>query len=56
MPLSCGIPLGLTIVVVGAILFFATKNKPLAKVLLGIGLAVMILTFIMIVLAVNSPM
>ncbi len=54
MPLSFGIPLGLLIAVVGAILFFATRYKPTAKVVLGVGVAVTVLTFILIVLAVNS--
>ncbi len=56
MPLSFGIPLGLVIVVVGAILFFATRYKKTAKVVLGVGVAVTVLTFIAIVLALNSQM
>ncbi len=56
MPLTFGIPLGVIIVVVGAILFFATKQKKIAKVVLGIGVAVTILSFFLIVLAVNSSM
>ncbi len=56
MPLSFGIPLGLLIVVVGIILFFATKYKKTAKVVFGVGMAVAILTFILIVLASNSQM
>ena len=54
MPLSFGIPLGLLIAVVGAILFFATRYKQTAKIVLGVGVAVTVLTFILIVLAVNS--
>ena len=56
MPLSFGVPLGLIIVMVGAILFFATRHKKTATVVLGIGMAVTVLTFILIVLAVNSQM
>jgi hypothetical protein len=56
MPLSFGIPLGLTIVVAGAILFFATNYKKIAKAVLGIGAAFILLTLILIVLAVNSQM
>ncbi len=56
MPLSFGIPLGLVIVVVGAILFFATRHKKTAKVVLGVGVVVTLLTFFLIVLAVNSQM
>jgi len=54
MPLSFGIPLGLLIVVIGAALFFATRYKKTAKVVFGIGVAVTVLTFIAIVLALNS--
>jgi len=42
--------------VFGAILFFAIRYKNPAKVVIGIGAAVAILTFILIVLAVNSQM
>jgi hypothetical protein len=56
MPLTFGIPLGLTIVVAGAILFFATNHKKIAKVVLGIGVVVTLLTLLLIVLAVNSQM
>jgi len=40
MPLSFGIPLGLLLVVVGAILFFVTKHKKAAAALFGVGVAV----------------
>ncbi len=56
MPVSFGIPLGLVIVVVGSILFFATRYKNTAKVVIGVGLVVTILTFILILLAANSRM
>lgn len=56
MPLSFGILLGLIIVVTGAILFFATNYKKTAKVVLGIGVVVTLLTLLLIVLAVNSQM
>ena len=56
MPLSFGIPLGLTIVVVGAILFLTPKYKKIATVVLEIGVAVALLTLVLIVLAVNSQM
>ncbi|HUV62962.1 MAG TPA: hypothetical protein VMW24_03635 [Sedimentisphaerales bacterium] len=56
MPMSVGVPLGLVIVVVGAILFFATRYKKTAKVVLAVGGAVAVLTFILIVLAANSQM
>jgi len=56
MPLSFGIPLGLIIVVAGAILFLATNYKKTAKVVLGIGVAVTLLTLLLTVLAANSQM
>lgn len=56
MPLSFGIPLGLVIALIGAILFFATRYKEIAKLLLGSGLAVALLTLVLIVLVVNSGM
>ena len=56
MPVSFGIPLGLVIVVVGAILFFATRYKKTAKVVMGVGAAITILTLLVIVLALNSQM
>ena len=56
MPITFFIPLGLVLVVVGAILFFVTRYKKAAKIMIGIGVAVTILTFLLIVLAVNSQM
>ncbi len=56
MPLTFIIPLGLILVVVGTILFFATRYKTAAKIVIGIGVAITILTFLLIVLAVNSQM
>ncbi len=56
MTLSIGIPLGLFIVLLGAVLFFATKQKRIAKAALGIGAAMIVLTLVLIVLVVNSPM
>ena len=56
MPITFFIPLGLVLVVVGAILFFVTRYKKAAKIMIGIGVAVTILTFLLVVLAVNSQM
>jgi hypothetical protein len=56
VPLTFFIPLGLILVVVGTILFFATRNKTAAKIVIGIGVVITILTFLLIVLAVNSQM
>ena len=54
MPLSLVLPLGLIIALAGVILFFVTSYKRAAKVLIGLGLAVDILTFLVILLATNS--
>ena len=56
MPLSFGIPLGVIMIVAGAIVFFATRYKKIAKVVLGIGVAITLLTLILIVLVLNSQM
>jgi hypothetical protein len=56
MPLSFLILLGLLILVVGATFFFVTRYKKAAVVVMVIGVAVSILTFLLIVLAVNSSM
>jgi hypothetical protein len=56
MPVSFGIPLGLVIFVVGAILFFITNYKRAAQVLMVAGAILTILTLILIMLAVNSQM
>jgi hypothetical protein len=54
--LSCGIPFGLMIALVGAILFFATRHKVVSLLVAGIGVGITILTIILILLAVNSQM
>jgi len=56
MPLSFGIPLGLLIAVIGALLVFATRYKKTGVAVLGVGVLVTALTLFLIVLAVNSPM
>jgi hypothetical protein len=56
MPLSFGIPLGMAILAVGAVLFFATSYKQAAKVVLAIGAAILLLTSLLIGLALMSPM
>ena len=56
MPLTFLIPVGLIIAVVGVILFFVTRYKKIAIVVIGIGIAISILTFLLVVLAVNSQM
>ncbi len=56
MPLSFGIPLGIIAILVGVVLFFATHNQRLAKMVMGIGVVMTLLTLLFIVLALNSPM
>lgn len=56
MPFSYGVPIGLVILVIGAILLFATNNKKAAKIVVGIGAAFTILTLLFIILAANSNM
>lgn len=56
MPLSFGIAFGVTILIIGAILFAATDKKKLAKATIGIGAALTLLTLAVMILAVISPM
>lgn len=56
LPLSFGIPFGLLIVLVGVILFFATKHKVPAILVSAFGAAVAGVTLILVVLIVNSQM
>jgi hypothetical protein len=56
MPLTFGVPLGLLVAVVGAVLFFATGLKRVAKVIIGFGLAITMLTVVLVALALSSNM
>jgi hypothetical protein len=56
MPLSSGIPLGIIAILIGVVLFFATNSKRLAKMVMGIGVVITLLTLLLIILALNSPM
>jgi len=56
MPCSFGLPLGLIVVIVGVILYFATSYKRAAMVVIGVGMVITLLTILLIVLAVNSQM
>jgi len=56
MPLSFGLVTGLLAVVIGAILSVATRQKKAARVMIGIGVAMTLLTLAALVLAVNSRM
>ena len=53
MPLSAGILIGLLTFVVG-IALFAFKQKRIAKIMMLAGVAISIITILVIVLAVNS--
>jgi hypothetical protein len=54
MPLTFFIPLGLILVVAGFFLHISTKYKLIAKLIIGLGLAITILIIGVIILAVNS--
>jgi len=56
MPLSFGVLLGMTIILIGAVLFFATNKKRIAKMTMSIGAVIALLTLALIILAVNSSM
>ena len=56
MPLSFGIPLGMIGIVVGAILFLATKYKKIAIIVMSAGGVVAVITIILVMLAVSSGM
>jgi len=56
MPLSFGIPIGLFITVIGILLFFITKKKRAARLVIGLGLFLIFATVALIILAVNSSM
>jgi hypothetical protein len=56
MPFSFGILVGLLAVVVGAFLYVWTRQKKAAVILFGVGAAVALLTFGVVLLAVNSGM
>lgn len=56
MPLSFGIPFGLLVIVIGAVLFLVTKHKRIAKFVVVIGVLITTLTLILLVLAFNSQM
>jgi len=56
MPLTFGIPVGLVIAAVGAVLLFVTKSKKIALAVIGFGALITLLTLILVVLAANSQM
>jgi hypothetical protein len=56
MPVSFGIPLGIVILLVGVILFFSTNYKRAARLVIGAGAVIAVLTVVLILLAVNSQM
>ena len=56
MPLSFGVLLGMTIILIGAILFFATNKQRIAKLTMSTGVVIALLTLALIILAVTSPM
>lgn len=55
MPLSFGIPFGLAIVLLGAILFFGTHYTKAAKILISLGTAAAALATIAVFLMAGFP-
>ena len=56
MPLSSGFLLGVIIALVGLFLYFSTRRKLAAKIVIGVGATIAGLTLLLIVLALNSSM
>ncbi|MBC8504053.1 MAG: hypothetical protein ISR58_17450 [Anaerolineales bacterium] len=56
MPLSFGLPVGIIIILVGLILYYSTSYKKMAKIILGIGATLAILTVGAFILVMNSSM
>jgi hypothetical protein len=56
MPLSCGIPLGLIIVVAGVLMLFAAKSRKIGIVVMSLGATITLFALLVIVLAANSGM
>ena len=54
MPLTFLFPLGLFMVIAGIFLYSATKYKLIARLIIALGLALIILTIGVIILSVNS--
>lgn len=56
MPLTFGIPIGLFIVLIGAIMLYSMKNKLAGGIVLIIGALIFLFTLIMVILAVTTQM
>lgn len=56
MPFSFGILIGVLVVVVGAVLYFGTRQKLAALVVVGVGACMALMTLGVVALAVNSGM
>jgi hypothetical protein len=56
MPLSFGIPLGILVMLIGTVLFYVTKHKRIATVVISIGAFIAAFTLILIVLVLDSSM
>ena len=56
MPFTFGIPIGLFIVLIGAIMHYSMKNKLPGRIVLIIGALIFLFTLVMVLLAVTSQM
>jgi len=56
MPLTFGVPIGLFIVLIGAIMLYSLKNKLAGRIVLIIGALIFLFTLVMVILAVTTQM
>ena len=56
MPFTFGVPIGLFIVLVGAIMLYSMKNKLAGRIVVMIGVLIFLFTLVMVLLAVTSQM
>jgi len=56
MPLTCFVPLGLVIALLGLAVYFLSRMKRLALLMISAGLAIALFAVVAVLLAVNSGM
>jgi len=56
VPISCGLPLGLIIALLGLVIYFISRMKRLALLMISAGLAIALFSVVAIILAVSSNM
>lgn len=54
MPFTFGVPIGLFIVLVGAIMLYSMKNKLAGRIVLIIGVLIFLYSLIMVLLAISA--